>query len=336
MIAALRQLIEGFANRMRRGRPRNAEIPRRVVPSAAAKPLNAAVPPRTAASVSPTDGLPPRLGPYAIGRRLAHGAMGAVHLATDRDGREVAIKTMAIDVKQDGASRADARQRFFREAEAARRLQHPGIVAVLDVGEERGIGYIAMELLHGSDLRVHCRTETLLPVPRALAIAARIAQALAYAHTQGIVHRDVKPANVMVDLAADSVKITDFGIARLADASRRTQTGLLLGTPTYISPEQLLGQPIDGRADLYSLGVLLFELLTGRLPFEADAMSRLMQLIVNQPAPDVRTLRPELPDALTPLLQRALEKQPAARFADGLELANALQRVIESSASAGA
>lgn len=268
------------------------------------------------------------LGRYQIERLLGRGAMGAVLLGRDpRIGRQVAIKTMSLAAEFDGPELEEARRRFFREAETAGRLQHPDIVTVFDAGEDDDLAYIAMEYVKGHDLQRHALTSQRLPVPLVAYIGQRVAEALAHAHRQGVVHRDIKPANVMVDLAAGVVKVTDFGIARITDACR-TRTGMVLGTPSYMPPEQMSGRSVDGRADLYSLGVMLFQLLTGLLPHRADSMARLMYAIANDVAPDVRTLRPELPDALAQLLARALSKQPEARQADGLQLAEALRDVV--------
>ena len=262
------------------------------------------------------------LGRYRIERALGHGAMGIVYLAHDpqQGGRAVAIKTMALAREFEGVELAEARARFFREAEVARRLQHADIVSVFDAGEDRGLAFIAMEHVCGHDLLRHTLPGQLLAVPVVLRTLARVAQALAYAHTQGVVHRDVKPANVMIDPASGVVKVADFGIARVTDACR-TRTGLVQGTPSFMSPEQMAGGRVDGRTDLYALGVMLFQLLSGALPHQADSMARLMSSIVNDTAPDVRTLRPDLPDALARIVARALEKRPEARYADGARMA---------------
>lgn len=264
------------------------------------------------------------IGPYAVERLLGRGAMGAVLLGRDaHTGRQVAIKTLALAAEFNGEALKEARQRFFHEAEAASRLQHPDIVTVFGSGADHDLAWIAMAYLSGHDLQRHTAPAQWLPMPQLLHIGARVARALAYAHSQGVVHRDIKPANVMVDLAVGAVTLTDFGIARITDACR-TRTGMMLGTPSYMSPEQLSGQRVDGRADLYSLGVTLFQLLTGCLPHRADSMARLMYAITNEAAPDVRTLRPEVPEALAQLLAQLLAKRPAARPADGLQLAEAL------------
>ena len=275
------------------------------------------------------------LGPYRIERQLGRGAMGAVYLGTDpRTGKAVALKTMALATEFDGAELEEARQRFFREAETAGRLRHPDIVRILDAGEHDGTAYVAMEYLSGHDLQPHTQPAQLLSVPEVVQIGIRVADALAYAHSQGVVHRDVKPANVMVDLEADMVKVTDFGIACIADASR-TRTGVVLGTPSFMSPEQLSGRRLDGRSDLYSLGVMLFQLLTGQLPHQNEAMARLLHAIVNEPAADLRSVRPDLPDSLAQVVARLLSKQPEARPADGWQVANDLRAVAALGSSAG-
>ena len=268
-----------------------------------------------------------QLGRYRIDRQIGRGSMGAVYAGMDpKVGRAVALKTLALGHEFEGAELAEARARFFREAETAGRLQHRDIVAIYEAGEENGLAYIAMEFLSGSDLQNHTKPDRLLPVAVVLRYMARVAQALHYAHSQGVVHRDIKPANVMVDLAADSVKVTDFGIARIAADVSRTRTGLVLGSPSFMSPEQMSGQRVDGRSDLYSLGAMLFQLLTGRLPHKADSMAELMRQIANEPPPDIRSFRPELPESLAEIVHRAMAKQPEARFSDGQSFAAALQR----------
>jgi serine/threonine-protein kinase len=269
----------------------------------------------------------PMLGRYQVEKELGKGAMGVVYQGRDpKIGRVVAIKTLALSAEFEGSELDDARERFFREAETAGRLQHPNIVTIFDAGEEHDLAYIAMEFLPGRDLLDHTRTDALLPVGTVLAIGIRVAQALDYAHRQNVVHRDIKPANIMFHPATDSVKVTDFGIARITDASR-TKTGMVLGTPSFMSPEQLAGERIDGRSDLYSLGVMLFQLLTGQLPFRGDSMAALMYQIASQAAPDARGLRPELPAALADILVRTMVKTPEGRYQTGAELAAELQRV---------
>jgi serine/threonine-protein kinase len=269
----------------------------------------------------------PMLGRYSVEKELGKGAMGVVYQGRDpKIGRVVAIKTLALSNEFEGEELNDARQRFFREAETAGRLQHPHIVTIFDAGEEHDLAYIAMEFLPGRDLVEHTRAGQLLPVATVLGIGERVALALDYAHRQNVVHRDIKPANIMYAPDADTVKVTDFGIARITDSSR-TKTGMVLGTPSFMSPEQLAGQHIDGRSDLYSLGVMLFQLLTGVLPFRADSMAALMFQIANQSPPDVRTLRPELPAGIADLLTRSLSKSPAQRYQTGADMAAELKRL---------
>jgi serine/threonine-protein kinase len=268
-----------------------------------------------------------QLGPYRLDRELGRGTMGRVYRAHDtRDGSIVAIKTLALGREFGGYELHEARTRFQREAQAASRLRHPDIVDVIACGDTEELAYLVMELLGGRDLSHHIRPATLLPVSSVVAIGARVADALAHAHAHGVVHRDIKPANVMVDLAHDRVKVMDFGVARLVDASR-TRTGLVLGSPSYMSPEQLAGRTLDGRSDLYSLGVVLFQLLTSRLPCNGSTMTELMAAVAHQPAPDARLLRPGLPDALADVVTILLEKRPELRYADGHSLAGDLRLI---------
>ena len=278
------------------------------------------------------DTAPPRpdlatLGRYRVEALLGRGAMGAVYRGSDpASGRLVALKTLALAREFDGEALAEARSRFMREAHTATRLQHPDIVAVFEAGEDQGLAYIAMEFVLGHDLQAHTLPGRLLTPEQVAHIGARVADALDHAHRQGVVHRDIKPANVMIDLAADTVKVTDFGIAHVSDATR-TRTGMVMGTPAFMSPEQMAGGHVDGRSDLYSLGVTLFQLLTGAMPFASESLGRLMVAIANQPAADIRCLRPELPEALAAVVAQALEKRPDQRQADACQLAKALRGV---------
>ena len=278
----------------------------------------------------------PMLGRYRVEKELGKGAMGVVYLGRDpKIGRMVAIKTLALSAEFEGSELVDVRERFFREAETAGRLQHPNIVTIFDAGEEHDLAFIAMEFLPGRDLVEFAREENLLPVATVLSIGEQVATALDHAHRQQVVHRDIKPANVMYDAATQSVKVTDFGIARITGSSK-TRTGMVLGTPSFMSPEQLAGLHVDGRSDLYSLGVMLFQLLTGNLPLKGDSMAALMYQIANQPAPSVRSLRPELPQALADVLDRALAKSPADRYQSGAELAAQLRRCATGGAAMAA
>ncbi|MGZ5818329.1 MAG: serine/threonine-protein kinase, partial [Burkholderiaceae bacterium] len=270
----------------------------------------------------------PMLGRYQVEKELGKGAMGIVYLGKDpKIGRVVAIKTMALSQEFEGGDLDDARSRFFREAETAGRLQHPNIVTIFDAGEEHDLAYIAMEFIKGKDLADVSKSGQLLPVVKVLSIVARVADALAYAHQQGVVHRDIKPANIMCDLAADTVKVTDFGIARITDSSK-TKTGVILGTPTFMSPEQVSGDKIDGRSDLFSLGVMLFQMVTGELPFQADSLARLMYKIANEAPPDIRSIRPELPEQLSLIVSLALNKKPESRYQEGGRFAADLRALI--------
>jgi serine/threonine-protein kinase len=277
----------------------------------------------------PPEGVQPAmLGRYQLEKELGKGAMGVVYLGKDpKIGRVVAIKTMALSEEFEGAALVDARERFFREAETAGRLQHQNIVTIFDAGEDHDLAYIAMEFLKGQDLLGFCRDGHLLAVPTVLSIVARVAEALAYAHRQHVVHRDIKPANIMYDSESDTVKVTDFGIARITDSSK-TKTGLVLGTPSFMSPEQLAGKKVDGRSDLYSLGVMLFQMLTGVLPFRGESMAELMHKIANEDAPDIRIIRKELPPHLASLVAVLLSKRPQARYQDGDQLARDLRAVL--------
>jgi tRNA A-37 threonylcarbamoyl transferase component Bud32 len=270
----------------------------------------------------------PMLGRYQVEKELGKGAMGVVYLGKDpKIGRVVAIKTMALSQEFEGEELDDARERFFREAETAGRLQHQNIVTIFDAGEEHDLAYIAMEFLKGKDLADVTKQGQLLPIPKVLSIIARVAEALAYAHKQNVVHRDIKPANIMYDLESDSVKVTDFGIARITDSSK-TKTGLVLGTPSFMSPEQIAGKRVDGRSDLYSLGVMLFQMLAGVLPFRGDSMAELMYKIANEPAPDILIIRKELPARLADVVALSLSKRPETRYQDGDQFAADLRSVI--------
>jgi serine/threonine-protein kinase len=271
----------------------------------------------------------PMLGRYQVEKELGKGAMGVVYLGKDpKIGRVVAIKTLALSQEFSGDELVDARERFFREAETAGRLQHQNIVTIFDAGEEHDLAYIAMEFLKGKDLADHCKGDQLLPVPVVLSIVARVADALAYAHMQHVVHRDIKPANIMYESESGSVKVTDFGIARITDSSK-TKTGLVLGTPSFMSPEQLAGKKVDGRSDLYSLGVMLFQLLAGVLPFRGDSMSELMYKIANEEAPDIRIIRPDLPQGLADVVALSLSKRPETRYQTGDQFSADLRSVMD-------
>jgi serine/threonine-protein kinase len=270
----------------------------------------------------------PMLGRYQVEKELGKGAMGVVYMGKDpKINRTVAIKTMALSQEFEPDELAGAKERFFREAETAGRLNHPNIVSIYDAGEEHDLCYIAMEFLKGHDLVRYTKPNALMPVGDVVKIIADAADALDYAHQQGVVHRDIKPANLMWLADSKVVKLTDFGIARITDSSR-TKTGMVLGTPSYMSPEQLSGKKVDGRSDLFSLGVTLYQLLTGQLPFQADSMATLMFKIANEPHPAANTARPDLPAPLCAVVDRALAKDLEKRYARGSQLATDLRATL--------
>jgi CHASE2 domain-containing sensor protein/tRNA A-37 threonylcarbamoyl transferase component Bud32 len=267
----------------------------------------------------------PKFGRFEVQKELGKGAMGVVYLGKDpKIGREVAIKTMALAQEFEADELAEVKERFFREAETAGRLSHPNIVTIYDTGEEHDFCYIAMELLKGGDLAPFVKANNLLPPEKAVSIAARAADALGYAHKQGVVHRDIKPANMMYHPQSDTLKLTDFGIARLTDSSK-TKTGMVLGTPSYMSPEQLAGKKIEGRSDLFSLAVSLYQLLCGRLPFEGESMAQLMYKIANEAPADILSVNAAVSPGLVAFLDKALAKNPDERFQSGEEFAAALR-----------
>jgi serine/threonine-protein kinase len=272
-------------------------------------------------------GAKPTLGRYEIEKELGRGAMGVVYLGRDpKINRQVAIKTMMLE-ETEGAAAKEVKERFFREAESAGTLNHPNIVRIFDAGEENDVAYIAMELLDGHDLTRYGAKDKLLPVDKVLEYVGIVADALDYAHRQGIIHRDIKPANVML-LKDGSIRVADFGIARIT-ASSKTASGTVMGTPSYMSPEQVAGRKVDGRSDLFSLTVALFELLTGEKPFKGgDGIGTLLFQIANDPHPDPRTIRGDLPAALKPIIDRGLAKNAAQRYQRGSELATALRSAL--------
>ena len=272
----------------------------------------------------------PMLGRYEIEKELGKGAMGVVYLGKDpKISRVVAIKTMALSQEFEADELEDVKARFFREAETAGRLNHPNIVTMYDAGEEHDLAYIAMEFLKGKDLVPYTKQPNLLPLPKVLSIVARVADALDYAHSLNVVHRDIKPANIMYDPESDTVKVTDFGIARITDSSK-TKTGMVLGTPSYMSPEQLAGMKIEGHSDLFSLGVSLYQLVCGKLPFEGDSMAQLMFRIANEPHTDILSVNPDLPPCVVAIINKALAKKIEDRYESGSAMAEAIRQCAAS------
>jgi CHASE2 domain-containing sensor protein/tRNA A-37 threonylcarbamoyl transferase component Bud32 len=277
--------------------------------------------------ISSKDGISkPKLGRYEIDREIGRGAMGMVYLGhDDKIGRTVAIKTMVISDEIEDDMREEVKTRFFREAEAVGRLDHPNIVTVYDVGDEQDLAYIAMDFLKGKDLTAYSSAKTLLPVLRVFEIIMNIAMALDYAHQQHVVHRDIKPANIIYDDQAKTAKITDFGVACLTDASK-TKTGTVLGSPYYMSPEQLAGKKVDGRADLFSLGVTMYQMLSAELPFKGDSMANLMYNIANEKHTDIRRYKPDLPTCVATVINKSLHKEAERRYQSGKQMAAAIKR----------
>jgi len=265
-------------------------------------------------AISEGDIANPMLGRYEIIKELGKGAMGIVYQGRDpKIDRIVAIKTMALSQEFEEDQIESVKERFFREAETAGRLNHPNIVTVYDAGSDHDLAYIAMEFLAGGELTPFTKKDNLLPLDEAFTLLIDICRGLTYAHEHNVVHRDIKPANIMYEQSAKKVVITDFGIARVTDASK-TKTGTVLGTPSYMSPEQFKGKKSDGRADIFALGVMAFQLVTGKLLFNGDSLAELMYSITSEPYPDPLELRPELPDLFNEVLHNALAKDREERY----------------------
>ncbi len=289
---------------------------------------------RTAASAAAAAlGPGSRIGRYTIERQLGQGGMGAVYLAQDPViGRKVAIKVIALRPDMSDEESYQYQERFLREAQAAGALEHPNIVSVYDVGQDAATRrpYIVMECVEGEDLKQVIRARAPLPPEGAARIAAQIAAALDFAHRRGIVHRDIKPANVLIG-PRGQVKITDFGVARLPD-SDLTRSDQFVGSPGFMSPEQLRGGTVDGRSDLFALGVILYELLTGKAPFHGESVSEVLYRISTQPADPPSEAHSDVSPDFDPILERALAKDPAARFQTGQEMVEALAAYVRMTA----
>jgi len=268
----------------------------------------------------------PTLGRYEVTGELGRGAMGVVYKGEDpKIHRTVAIKTVRISDFDDELV-DEMKDRFFREAESAGLLTHPHIVTIYDAGEEHDLAYIAMEFLEGEDLESGVKRGKPLPMVQVLTITAQVADALDYAHEKGVVHRDIKPANIMRLESTGAVKVTDFGIARITSSSK-TKTGVVLGTPSYMSPEQVAGKKVDGRSDIFSLGVVLYEMLTGRKPFRGDDMTSLMYQIAREPHPSPRSINQRIPPVVEKIIDKALEKDVERRYRKAGQMADHLKKV---------
>ena len=296
----------------------------RGAPPGPARPAKAAPPPNPQPAAAPVPA-GRTLGRYELERVIGRGAMATVYLGRDPTiNRRVAIKTLPLAEEFADNDLATARSHFLREAESAGRLNHPDIISIHDAGEDQRVAYLAMEYFEGKPMSHYAQVGRLLPPRVVIDVMARAAEALHYAHSQNVVHRDVKPANLLYDDRQDRLKLTDFGIARLTDSSR-TRTGIILGTPSYMSPEQLSASRVSGLSDLYSLGVTMYHLLTGSPPFQADSIPRLMDKIVNQRHRPVTDLRDDVPAAIDEVLDRAMAKDPADRYQSGKAMALALR-----------
>ena len=274
-------------------------------------------------------------GRYEIQKELGKGAMGVVYQARDPQiNRTIALKVL----REDRVTSEDFVKRFLKEAMAIGRLSHPNIVTIYDVGQDHDTIYLAMEYLEGQPFNDIIRERT-LSFPEIAELAVQLAECLDYAHKKGIVHRDIKPSNIMLT-PEGKVKLTDFGIARIEDPSMHQQTraGEILGTPVYMSPEQVMGQPLDGRSDLYSLGVILYELAAGRRPYSGENLAAIFRAITLDDPQDASTINPSIPPDLASLIMKGLHKDASQRFQTGEEMAAAYRaflKKLDSDATAG-
>jgi serine/threonine protein kinase len=270
-----------------------------------------------------------KLGRYEVVRELGKGAMGIVYLAKDPlIGRLVALKTIRVQNSDDDETK-EFQQRFVREAQAAGILNHPSIVTVHDIGQDdaSGMSFIAMEYVEGQNLKEILAQGRPLNFEQIGEIIAQVAEALDFAHAKGIVHRDVKPANIIL-LDGMRAKITDFGIAKITSGGNLTTTGQFLGTPNYMAPEQIKGAPVDGRTDIFSLGICLYECLTRRKPFGGDSLTSISYKIVHEPFPPLLDINPQIPDGYEEIVSHSLAKDPSRRYQRGKDMAAALRSVI--------
>ena len=266
---------------------------------------------------------PAQLGRYVIQSEIGRGAMGVVYKALDSVlERPVAVKTVNITLEREYADKYE--KRFYQEAKSAGILNHPNIVTIHDVGKAGDVVFMAMEYIEGVELKTLIGEGQPLRLPQAVSIAAQVAEGLAFAHQRGVVHRDIKPANIMV-VANGPVKITDFGIARMRGAGDLTQTGMLLGSPKYMSPEQVIGKRADHRSDIFSLGVILYEMLVGAAPFNGENVTALMYQIVNFLPPAPSSVNRQVPELLDYIVAKSLAKPLEERYQDAAELARDLR-----------
>jgi serine/threonine protein kinase len=272
--------------------------------------------------------VPERIGKYDIINEVGQGSTGRVFLSHDPYyGRDVAIKLYLIEQEDENKARV-TRKMFFNEAQMMGRLQHPNILPIYDAGEENGSYYVVTEHVHGArTLAAYCKPDNLLRIDDVVEIVFKCAKALNYAHTRGVIHRDIKPSNVMLTLDND-VRIIDFGIALVTDSAVSRIEGIA-GSPSYMSPEQVQSAEITPRSDIYSLGAVMYELLTGFRPFRANNLSKLLHQIIYATAPPIHTLRADISEDIEAIVTRSLLKDPAQRYQNGLELAGALTQVYQ-------
>jgi serine/threonine-protein kinase len=262
---------------------------------------------------------------FRLQNHLGRGATATVYKAVDeRNGSIVALKMLTLPEDWPDDLLEEARQRLLRDADAAGSFTHPNIVEIRESSEHEGIVYLVMEYVEGVNLGMHATEGHMLPPRLVTEMCARVADALYFAHQRGVIHRDIKPANIMFDRKSHRIRVMDFGVARFENSSL-TRTGVILGSPSYMAPEQLDARPVTAQSDLFSLGVTVFQLLTGMLPFRSDSIPGLMQKISGEPHPPLSVVRPDLPATLSAVIDRALEKDPDMRFRSGAEMAQALR-----------
>ncbi|MGK7345810.1 MAG: serine/threonine-protein kinase [Candidatus Nitrospinota bacterium M3_3B_026] len=268
-----------------------------------------------------------KLGRYEIIKELGRGGMGIVLKGKDpRIDRLVALKIIRLDDIGDTAREKELLERFYIEARAAGKLAHPNIITIYDIGEEESKSFLAMEYIEGLDLSAILAETGPMPVERASPIVEQIADGLAFAHERGIVHRDIKPGNILLQ-DGDRVKITDFGLARLASAGSVTQTGHAVGSPSYMSPEQVQGLPVDGRSDIFSLGVMFYEMVTGRRPFEGESLTSIIYKIIKDQPPPPSSVAPGVPPAVDAIIGKMMAKSPDERYQSGRELVEDIRKL---------